>query len=110
MNWREFRDAMVSWLSEPQTGLAVTALVLIALSGCSIFDGPRPLHSNVTVDITLADHVSGGYAGRAFWFDNQCQVLLLRDSYPRCLQHEIRHCFEGAFHGAQPSDEDCYVE
>lgn len=88
---------------------ALAVVALCSLSGCaSFFSGPVPLHDSVSVRVTLVDNVPGGYTGRAFWLGDQCDVILRRDTYPRCLQHEVRHCFEGAFHGDAPSSDDCF--
>lgn len=35
-------------------------------------------------------------------------IYLLRNLYPLCLQHEIRHVLEGRFHDDVPSEEDCF--
>lgn len=36
---------------------------------------------------------------------NQCKIYLR--SYPQCLKHEIRHCFEGNWHQGRETDKDC---
>lgn len=33
-----------------------------------------------------------------------CEVQILRDYYPECLEHEVRHVFEGAWHGDTPTN------
>lgn len=99
--------AIVSWLSEPQVGLALTALALIALSGCASL--PTPVQSEVLTRITLVDDLPPGVYGVATWVGSFCSIRLRRDTYPTCLQHEQRHCFEGAFHGNRLSSEDCYL-
>lgn len=74
----------------------------LALPGCAaVFDGPQPAR--------LVDDLPPGIGGRASWSGNICAVLIRRETYPRCLTHEWRHCFEGPFHGDKPSDESCYV-
>ena len=39
-------------------------------------------------------------------FEGDTCVIYLR-TYPRCLAHEIRHCYEGNWHGDKPSNIDC---
>ena len=83
-------------------------VALLLLSGCAIFDGPVPLHQERKIHVVLVDDLPGGIGGRANWFSDTCTVWLRRSTYPRCLQHEIRHCFEGPFHGNNASSEDCF--
>lgn len=93
---------------------ALALLLLACLTGCAstsaFFTGPVPLYDEVNIRVRLVDHIPGGYIGRATWAGPNCDVVLLRSHYPRCLQHEGRHCFEGPFHGPAPSDEDCYAQ
>lgn len=37
--------------------------------------------------------------------DGTCHIRLAK--YPKCLLHEIRHCFEGDYHPNEASDDDC---
>lgn len=37
--------------------------------------------------------------------DGFCNIRLRE--YPKCLLHEIRHCFEGDYHPNEASDDDC---
>lgn len=83
--------------------------MLMMLAGCAsapnapgFFTGPTPLHDSVTIQVELVDSLPGNLAGQATWTDNFCIVKILRRTYPRCLQHENRHCFEGAYHGTRP--------
>ena len=32
-----------------------------------------------------------------------CEIQILKDYYPECLQHEGRHVFEGKWHGDRPT-------
>ena len=32
-----------------------------------------------------------------------CEIQILRDYYPECLEHEDRHVFEGNWHGDTPT-------
>ena len=43
------------------------------------------------------------------WMDKDrvCYIHMPRNKYPRCLQHEVRHCIEGNWHKGRVSTEDC---
>lgn len=86
--------------------LGIAAALL--LSGCAMFDGPVPIREAMTVRITLTDSLPPDYNGYATWAGDQCDIVLRRSTYPRCMQHEVRHCFEGDFHRNAPSSEDCF--
>lgn len=52
---------------------------------------------------TYGQRLAGGVntVGLADWWsrDGVCQIWITRDGYNTgALQHELRHCFEGAFH------------
>ena len=87
---------------------SVIAVLCLMLSGCAIFSAPVPRHNQVSVTVELVDSLPNNYTGMAVWNGPSCHVRLLRSAYPRCLQHEIRHCFEGPFHGNHASSEDCF--
>lgn len=36
-----------------------------------------------------------------------CVIEILRDRYPYCLSHEIRHAFEDDWHHGRETTEDC---
>lgn len=37
---------------------------------------------------------------------DKCTIYLRQ--YPKCLAHEVRHCYEGNWHEGRDSDEWCY--
>ena len=82
-------------------------LIALLLSGCHSL--PRPVHQEVLTRITLVDDLPPGVYGVATWTGSFCSIRLRRDTYPTCLQHEQRHCFEGDFHAGRLSGEDCYL-
>ena len=89
-------------------------LAVLLLTGCAMFDGPVPLRDSATFTVMLVDRLPGAYpgqVGRAVCnaSGDNCALMLLRDQYPLCLTHEIRHAFEGPFHGSARSGEDCHV-
>ena len=80
-------------------GLCAVALVL--LTGCD--SGQTPIIDRATFSVTLVDEpganwppgsVAVTYAGGTGY----SRIEILRDYYPECLEHEIRHVFEGAWH------------
>jgi len=46
--------------------------------------------------------------GLAQWDGQQCWVTLIKSEYPRCLQHEVRHCIEGQWHTEEWNNDDCF--
>ena len=46
--------------------------------------------------------------GLAQWDGQQCWVTLIKDQYPMCLQHEVRHCIEGKWHTEKWNNDDCF--
>ena len=80
-------------------------LLCVLLTGCDSFDAPKPVLErtasiiNVKIDPTLAT------LGHAQWVGQLCTITLRE--YPYCLQHEVRHCLEGKWHGDEPNHDDC---
>lgn len=91
--------------------------LVVALSACSFFEAKRmPVNrDHVLVDIELVDELppSAGVASASKKFGDYscdgdfCHVRILRKTYPFCVTHEIRHVFEGDWHGQHASTEDC---
>ena len=88
--------------------LRITVLLLLLL-GCSAFDSPdyRVVRHISTIE-THEDPLLGPYsrAGYARVVGDKCYITLRE--YPICLKHEVRHCYEGAWHGNEISSDDCY--
>ncbi len=81
------------------------ALALL-LAGCaSTFETPMPARRAMLIAIDPRADLPHGVDGLATWSDDICLVRLR--AYPRCLGHEIRHCFEGDWHSGRMSYEDC---
>lgn len=83
-------------------------LIAAALTGCAS-SPPTIIRDRVVVEIELTEALPAGIIGRAWCIPDGswCQMQLRRSAYPRCATHEIRHLFEGAFHGNTPSTADC---
>jgi hypothetical protein len=91
--------------------LLVLASVL-ALSACAAGEAARvPVRDDVLLHVRLVEHIDYRPGSTAFGLtrcaNNVCVVELLRNRYPYCLQHEIRHVFEGDWHAHRESIEDC---
>ena len=76
------------------------ALVLVLLTGC---DSGQPTIDRATFSVTIvdkpgADWPPGSAAVTYASGTGYSRIEILRDYYPECLTHEIRHVFEGAWH------------
>ncbi len=80
------------------------ALLCMALFSCAPTTKPeikRHVFSVVVQEVSdLQVH------GTQEWSGNRC-VIKLRE-YPKCLQHEVRHCIEGNWHEGKETTEDCF--
>lgn len=94
-------------------GLMLSVLAVITIAGLAGCGEPDPTSINqidFDLKIRLVDEVRYNDAivsGLSEWGEGWCIVTLPVDEYPRCLQHEIRHCIEGDFHAGHKSYEDC---
>jgi hypothetical protein len=91
--------------------LLVLAIVLV-LSGCATDEVARvPVRNDVLLHVRLVEHIDYKPGTEAFGLtrcaNDVCVVEILRDRYPYCLQHEIRHIFEGDWHAHRESIEGC---
>lgn len=88
------------------------SLVLLAalLAGCTAPPKQYDMqHTEATVHIKVVERIPGrsNLYGLSSCRDGECELWIRRSVYPKCLAHEIRHAFEGNFHPAGPSTEDC---
>ena len=77
------------------------AAMLVMLTGCD--DQPQPAITEALVVIKIVDTPAPDWpAGSAAITRGSgtglSTIEILRDYYPECLEHEIRHVFEGAWH------------
>ena len=73
------------------------ALVLVILTGCAA--QPQPLRDEATFSVRILDDRPDHWApSTAATTYGSSRIEMLRDYYPECLTHEIRHVFEGAWH------------
>lgn len=86
-------------------------LLVLLLTGCStVFDPPqRPqiLYPRMTVVVSESKNLKYEELGTATIYPKLKLCIVQLRRYPRCLQHEMRHCIEGNWHGDAPNDEDC---
>lgn len=86
-------------------------ILALLLSGCNESQ-KTPERDEVFARIRLVDDIPqhpGAY-GYATCNEGVCDIQIRRDIYPDCITHEIRHGFEGLWHGDTESMEDCKVE
>lgn len=77
------------------------ALVLVLLTGCDSEQKPiidQALFSVTIVDAPGPNWPPGSAAVTYASGTGYSRIEILRDYYPECLEHEIRHVFEGAWH------------
>lgn len=86
------------------------AIFTILISGCATFVEHNSRHTNpnrsMVIEIKELRSTDINVLGEATIYGNKCVVALR--NYPKCLAHEIRHCYEGNWHEGRNSDEDCY--
>jgi hypothetical protein len=73
-------------------------LLILSLSACTTLE---PKLDRVEATIIIRDEVEYGgldVCGFAAWIEDQCIIVIKREYYPDCIEHEIRHCFEGQYH------------
>ena len=97
-------------------------IICLLLTGCAAFD-PEPYNiihpiSQITITVDpmlgmMPDQYESHVAGVARVNGDTCHITLRE--YPVCLAHEVRHCFEGAWHPEQSdtfpgNDDDCWQD
>lgn len=91
--------------------LPVLAFVLL-LPGCaSQLAPPEPTRDDVLIHVHLVDHIDYQPGAEAFGLsrcaNGVCVLHVLRERYPFCLLHELRHAFEGDWHPGRETLDDC---
>ena len=91
--------------------LPILAFVLL-LPGCaSHLAPPEPTRDDVLIHVHLVDHIDYQPGAEAFGLsrcaNGVCVLQVLRDRYPFCLLHELRHAFEGDWHPGRETLDDC---
>ena len=76
---------------------ALCAVVLVLLTGCAT--QPQPAIREATFSVRILDERPANWApSTAAMTYGSSRIEILRDYYPECLTHEIRHVFEGQWH------------
>lgn len=93
--WRGFRESMFKTFITP-------APILFVIVGCASQQELQTHEAFFSIEVT--NDVPGGYA-TFLTHDSQGQPMLLvkPTHYPTCVTHEIRHVFEGEWHGTDPT-------
>lgn len=81
------------------------ACLALLLAGCA---APEPVRDSAFIHFKLVDAVTitsmEGKAGVAICTSaGICEIQIRRDRYPECVEHEVRHAFEGPWHGSRPT-------
>ncbi|MFV3388414.1 hypothetical protein ACNFCJ_23910 [Pseudomonas sp. NY15364] len=80
---------------------AVCALVLVTLAGCDAQPQPAIKEALIVVKIVDTpglDWPAGSVAITRGSGTGLSTIEILRDRYPECVTHEVRHVFEGKWH------------
>ena len=89
--------------------ILLVILMMVGLHGCSTFDPPPVsfVRKQATVEIIEnANFKDPNVQGMTICINDKCTILL-RD-YPKCLNHEMRHVFEGDWHKGYNTTNWCY--
>jgi hypothetical protein len=91
--------------------LLVLAAAMV-LPGCASESAPPAIiRDDVLIHVRLVDQIEYKPGTEAFGLarcaNDVCVLEILRDRYPFCLQHEIRHAFEGDWHPDRETLDDC---
>lgn len=87
-------------------------MVSSLLTGCAGETQMAPIsRDEALIHVRLVDRIHYKPGMKAYGLsrcaNNVCVIEILRDRYPYCLHHEIRHVFEGDWHAGRESIEGC---
>ena len=91
----------------------------LVLAGCTA--QPALVYDEAFFSVKFVDHIPTPVEKDGKWvktygitecsnFDNNqpiCSIELLKEDYPDCLYHELRHVFEGNWHEGYETTWDC---
>jgi hypothetical protein len=86
--------------------LLIKLSLVLALVSCAVPEQPVPIRNDVRVILKVAN-LPEGTLGSARYLPQTNTCIIILKSYPTCLLHEIRHCFEGQWHPGRDTVEDC---
>lgn len=81
-------------------------VAFITLFSCAGVPAVKPEIKKKTFSIVIEEDENLTTLGRQWYVSNVCFIKL--KEYPKCLQHEVRHCIEGNWHEGYETDEDCF--
>lgn len=84
-------------------------LMLILLSGCTTATPYQVIQTNLELKLSVVKSLPAvkgkPQLARTTVGNGFCFIELTK--YPKCLLHEIRHCFEGDWHKGKETTQDC---
>ncbi|MCP9338566.1 hypothetical protein [Stutzerimonas xanthomarina] len=100
------------WHSSVRLAPAAIVYALLALlTGCASEPATPVTRDEALIHVRLVDKIDYKPSMKAFGLsrcaNGVCVVEVLRENYPYCVGHEIRHVFEGDWHAGHESTEGC---
>ena len=85
-------------------------LAALLFSACTSIQQSKPkipFPSQTVSTIEIRKLVGGNYNTLAYALIQGDHCIIYLRHYPKCLAHEIRHCYEGNWHEGRKSSEYC---
>ncbi|WBL59228.1 hypothetical protein LQF05_15045 [Stutzerimonas stutzeri] len=83
----------------------------VAMGGCAAEPVRKPTRDEALIHVRLVDRIDYKPGADAYGLsrcaNGVCVIELLREHYPYCLGHELRHVFEGDWHAGHETLEGC---
>lgn len=96
----------LKWIDNARQYMRIfSILLLLVLAGC---DTEYKLYRDKAFfEITIVDEIVPYKGDNVVGYTDcklgVCSVQILRSHYPDCIEHEVRHGFEGYWHGDIPT-------
>lgn len=86
-------------------------LIALSMTSCTTFKQynsniPFPTNNFSKITILKLESNEPKILGTADIQGDECIIRLKQ--YPKCLAHEVRHCYEGNWHHGEENDDWCY--
>lgn len=93
----------MKWFTVP----AIFSFMLI-YAGCSM-PVPKPMVERQIIVMDLVDKpkVEGAYGTAQKITDTLCHIEIVKSAYPKCITHEVMHCFSGDWHQGYDTTQYC---
>lgn len=95
---------LIRCLKLMKLGISLLAGLLIAGCATPTYDIKQ---DRVIAVIDLVDDLPKSTYGYYTMHDGVCHVRIKKATYPACITHEVRHCFEGDWHKHLSSTQNC---